>query len=188
MTNRNVSKLPGELLPQLADAVVELIDVTLDTGVVAHFDSVATSAAGVALAITSADADDLPTLKTLTLEITTAQIEHGLDSETTRAPAQHSALDAALDEPAGAASYPAEPADLAECQAVLNQIKADLNTHLLNATPHRTAGGQGGFAPVPVATSDGSTQGTNETLANALKAAYNLHFKSGIKTFVLLPS
>lgn len=178
MTNRNVSKLPGKLLPGLAASVQELVDATLATGVVAHYD-------GTNSPVTTADADDLATLKTITLDLTNAFVAHGLDSETTQDVAQHSALDAALDVPAGFTSHPLEPADLAECQATLNQLKADFNTHIANATPHRSAGEQGGFTPTIISTTDGSNQATNETLANAIKAAFNIHIKSGMQTLIL---
>ncbi len=173
MTIKNISKLPGRLLPELAQEMVDMINNAFSNGVVAHLDSVNTQ-------ITAANATDLPTLKTLILALTNAQVAHGIDV------AQHSAADAALDIPAGFVSHPAEPADLAECQAVNNVLKIDLNAHMLNATPHRGVGGQGGFAPVAVSTTDGSNQATNETLANALKAAYNLHFASGVKTIALI--
>ncbi len=181
MTTKQVSKLKGALIPEMANTLQEIVHITLYNVLVAHHDSVARDATtGVALAVTTVDATDLATLKTLILSLTNAMVSHGLDL------GQHSAADANLDVPAGFVSHPAEPADLAECQATNNVLKIDLNAHLLNATPHRGVGGQGGFAPVAVSTADGSTQGTNETLVNALKAAFNLHIKSGIKTTNLL--
>ncbi len=173
MTTKQVSKLPGKLLPELSSTLQELVNITLSNGLVAHHDSVNTQ-------ITTADASDLTTLKTLILSVTNSMVAHGINV------AQHSAADAALDVPAGFTSHPSEPADLAECQATNNQLKLDLNAHMLNATPHRGVGGQGGFAPVAVATTNGSDQTTNETLLNALKAAFNLHYNSGIKTSNLI--
>jgi len=127
--------------------------------------------------VTAADASDLATLKTLTKDISDAQVLHGLDTGI------HSAADAAMDEPAEFSSSPAEPADLAECQAILNEIKDNLTTHIANATPHRDVGGQGGVTPAGVTTTDGSNQATNETLANAIKAAFNKHAQMGYADF-----
>lgn len=174
MTTKRVNSVPGIRDVESANSIIELIDTTLSTGLVAHHDSTNTQ-------ITAPDATDLATLKTLILALTNSQVAHGLDV------AQHSAADAAMDVPAGFTSHPSEPADLAECQAANNQLKADLNTHLLNATPHRGVGGQGGFSPTQIATTDGSDQATNETLANALKDAYNRHYNSGVKTYQRIP-
>lgn len=179
MTDRKVSKLPGTERDESAAALAELINGPLLTsGLILHFD-------GENSQVTTADASNLATLKTLMLSLTNAFVAHGLDSQTTGTggKGQHSALDAALDIPGGFSSHPAEPADLAECQAVNNQLKADFNTHQANATPHRGGGGQGGFAPTVIGTTDGSDQGTNETLANAIKAAWNIHVASGVRKF-----
>lgn len=130
--------------------------------------------------VTAADASSLATSKTLTLALVDAFVAHGLDTDI------HSAADAALDVPAAAASHPAEPADLAEVGATLNELKADLNTHLANATPHRGVGGQAALTVAQISTSDfSSTQGEANTLANALKAAFNLHVAQGLPDYVI---
>ncbi len=180
MTDRKVHKLPGIEGPESAAALAELINgPLLSSGLIAHFDG---AHAGL---ITTPVASDLATLKTLTLAATNAIVAHGLDSQTTGdgGAGQHSAVDAALDVPAGFTTHPAEPADLAECQATINQLKIDLTGHLINATPHRGGGEQGGFSPTAITTTDGSTQGTNETLLNAIVDAFHVHIKSGIRTF-----
>ncbi len=178
MTDRKVHKLPGIEREEAAAALAELVNgVLLSSGLVAHFD-------GQHSLITTAAAVDLATLKTLTLSVTNALVLHGADSETT-APVggQHSALDASLDVPAGFTSHPAEPADLAECQATLNQLKIDFAAHIINPVMHRGGGDQAGFTVTAFTTTDGSNQATNETLANALVTAFNVHVKSGIRTF-----
>lgn len=124
--------------------------------------------------VTAADSTSLATSKTLTLALVDAFVAHGLDTSI------HSVADAALDVPAEAATHPAEPADLAEVGATLNQLKADLNTHIANATPHRGVGGEGGLTVAQISTSDfATTQGEANTLANALKVAFNRHCSLG---------
>lgn len=130
--------------------------------------------------VTAADASDLATSKTLTLDLVDTFVLHGADTDI------HSAADAALDVPAEAASHPAEPADLAEVGATLNQLKADLNTHLANATPHRGVGGEAGLTVAAVTTSNfSSTQGQANALANALKVAFNRHVALGMPDIVV---
>lgn len=182
MTDRKVSKLPGIEGPSTAAALAELINgPLLSSGLIAHFDAEHTL-------ITTPVASDLATLKTLTLVLTDRIVAHGLDSQTTATKASHSALDATLDVPAGFTSHPSVPADLAECQATINQLKIDLTAHIINATPHRGGGEQAGFSPTAITTTDGSDQGTNETLLNALVDAFHVHIKSGIQTFTRLDS
>jgi len=129
--------------------------------------------------VTAADASDLATLKTLVKDCSDIQVLHGLDTGI------HSAADAAMDEPAGFTSSPAEPADLAECQAINNQLKADFNTHVANLTPHRALGGEGALTVALITTADGSNQATNEALANAYKAALNRHVALGLADFLI---
>lgn len=175
MTERNVHKLPGIEVPETAAAMAELINgALLSSGLISHYD-------GEHSLITTPDASDLATLKTLTLVLTDRIVAHGAD-----ATSQHSVADAALDVPAGFSSHPSEPADLAECQATINQLKIDLTAHIINATPHRGGGEQAGFSVTAITTTDGSTQGTNETLINALVDAFHVHIKSGVRTFTRL--
>lgn len=171
MTERTVSKLKAAESEGSAAALAELINgALLSSGIIAHFD-------GAHVLLTTPVASDLATLKTLTLAVTNAIVAHGINL------AQHSAADAALDVPAGFTSHPSEPADLAECQATINQLKIDLTGHLINATPHRGGGEQAGFSVTAITTTDGSTQGTNETLLNAIVDAFHIHIKSGVRTF-----
>jgi len=171
MTQRYIPNLAGGLTQGMRDWLLELRDNVAATGLIAHYDSGMPQ-------ITTPDASDLATSKTLTQAITNAFVAHGADV------GAHSVADAALDVPAAYTSHPAVPADLAEVQAALNELKTDLNTHLANATPHR-GGGQGGYAVVAVSTTNAIDQATSNALANALKAAFNLHLLSGMKEPVI---
>lgn len=128
---------------------------------------------------TTTVASDLATSKTLTLSLANSFIAHGADTDI------HSAADAALDLPAEFTSHPAEPADLTEVQAVLNQLKADLNTHIANATPHRGVGGEAGLTVSAVSTADATNQATANALANALQVALNRHVAMGYPDIVV---
>jgi hypothetical protein len=134
-------------------------------GVLPHYSSVQTQ-------ITEADSEDLATSKTLTKALADAFAAHQADT------AQHSAA-GAIAAPAAWASSPDEPADLDEVEAVLNELKADFNAHLILTDIHRGYGGQGGHAAVIVSTTDATDQGSADTLANALKVAMNRHQAAG---------
>ncbi len=131
--------------------------------------------------VTAAAAADLGTSKTLAAALATALTAHGADTEA------HSSADVI---PIAAwASSPAEPANLTEVQNVLNEVKADFNTHIANATPHRPLGGQGRLAvAAAISTADASDQTTANTLANVLKAAINAHARAGAQTIIVVPS
>lgn len=168
---KRVRKSPSfEHLPEWL--VGDYTQTLVAAGICPHYNSDGTT-------VTAADASDLPTLKTLVKALSDTFVAHGLDTGI------HSAADVALDEPAQFTSSPSEPADLAEAQAVNNQLKADLNAHLANVTPHRGIGGEGALTVALVATADGTDQATNETLANALKAAFNRHVRMGLADFVV---
>ena len=179
MSDRQAFDTPDQRVSALRDEYNDLIDGLGEQGVLAHYDRAPEAHA----LVTAADASDLATSKTLTLDIVNKMVTHGASTKV------HSAADAALDVPAAASSHPNEPADLAEVGATLNELKGDLNTHLANATPHRGVGGEGGHAPAQVSTSDfSSTQAEANTLANALKAAFNRHVQSGAQKITLVAS
>lgn len=123
-------------------------------------------------------ASDLATSKTLTLALYNALYVTGAHfGETT----MHDAADPIAD-PVAFTSAPAEPADLAEVGATLNEIKADCIAHQASITFHANGiGGQGGVTPTIIATADfATTQGEANTLANALQAWVPIHAKQGL--------
>lgn len=127
--------------------------------------------------ITTADASDLATSKTLTLTLYNALYVAGGHFGDVSA---HDAADPIAD-PAAFTSAPAEPADLAEVGATLNEIKADCIAHQASVVFHANGiGGEGGLALTVITTADFATlQAEANTLANALKAWFNLHGKLG---------
>lgn len=131
--------------------------------------------------ITTPDASSLATSKTLAAALATALTAHGANTQA------HSASSTIAC--AAWASSPAEPANLVEVQNVLNEVKADFNTHIANATPHRGIGGQGKVAqPAAISTADASDQTTANTLANAIKVALNAHARAGAETISIVAS
>lgn len=123
-------------------------------------------------------ASDLATSKTLTLALYTALYATGGHFGDTT---MHDAADPIAD-PAAFSSLPAEPADLAEVGAALNEISADCKAHQASTVFHGNGiGGQGGVTPTAITTSDFSTtQGEANTLANALQAWVAIHAKQGL--------
>ena len=150
----------------------DVITTLTNAGILPHYNSDGAT-------VTAADASDLATSQTLTLALVDGFVAHGADTGI------HSVADAALDVPAQASSHPAEPADLAEVQATLNQLKADLNTHLSNETPHRSIPVPGILAVSLVTTADATNQTTANALANALKSALNRHVGMGMADFLV---
>ncbi len=131
--------------------------------------------------VTAADSSSLGTSKTLAKALAVALVAHGADA------VAHSSADVIAI--AAWTSNPAEPADLTEVQAVLNECKADFNTHIATASKHRALGGQGKVAqPAAISTADASNQGTADTLANAIKVALNAHARAGAQTITLVAS
>lgn len=135
--------------------------------------------------ITTADASSLPTSKTLAKALALAIPVHGADAEV------HGTADV-IAQAAAWASAPAEPANLTEVQDVLNELKGDINTHVANATPHRskwgTVGGDGTVTAKAITTADASDQGTANALANAIKNFYNAHLASAASQIELVAS
>lgn len=135
--------------------------------------------------ITAAAASDLATSKTLTAELAAALSPHGADTEV------HTVADT-IALPAAWTSAPSEPADLAEVQAVLNELKADWNGHIADAAAHRgvlaEVDGNGALTPTAISTADATDQTTANALANALKSAFNIHFNAGVPSLELTSS
>lgn len=149
-------------------------------GVCPHYSSPFDATGAVRALITTADASDLDTSKALAKAIADALLAHAADTD------QHSAASTVAN--AAYASTPELPADLTEVQNILNEAKADFNTHIANATVHRGVGGQGKATITAISTTDASNQGTANTLANAIKAAINEHDRAGIQTVQVVGS
>lgn len=117
--------------------------------------------------ITTPDASSLATSKTLAKALAVFVEAHATGATTGRHGAATTIAIAAW------SSKPNEPADLAEAQAMANEIKADINTHIAVANAHR-------WTETAIATADGSDQGTTNTLLNAIKAFLNAH-RAGVR-------
>lgn len=176
MATYNTRKIQD--LPALHDdgheaAFNDLLDRLCDAGVIVHHEYKSADQ------VTAANASDLATSKTLATALALAVVAHGADTDI------HTTADAALVQAAAWSSAPSEPADLAEVGAVLNELKTDINLHVLQTDHHRGQvwGGlvtDGVLAGNVIATADyTSTQGEANTLANAIKAFLNAHAKSG---------
>lgn len=121
--------------------------------------------------ISADDASDLATLKALTKEICETVEAH--DDDTT----MHVAADTGALDVAAWTSKPAAPADLTECQACLNEIKGDWNTHRVKGPYGTIHTGADAYSTIDAA--NGSSQSTCETLANQLKARINRSLQAG---------
>lgn len=172
--------LPLEKQAALITVVNQHTQALGSMGVLPHYHSPFGADGTVTALVTTADASDLGTSKTLAKALAQALVAHAADTD------KHSAADVVAI--AAWASNPAEPADLTEVQNVLNECKADFNTHIANATPHRGAGGQGKATIAAISTADASNQGTANTLANAIKAALNAHDCAGAQTILVVSS
>jgi hypothetical protein len=181
MSNRKVMDLPVEKTTALIAVHNQTVQALGAQGVIPHYCSPFTATGAARELVSTTDASDLATSKTLAKALALALIAHGADTDA------HSTADTIAI--AAWASAPAEPADLTEVQNVLNEVKADFNTHIANATPHRGVGGQGKTAvTVVISTTDASNQGTANTLANAIKVALNAHDRAGIQAIDLVAS
>ena len=121
--------------------------------------------------ISADDAEDLDSLKALTLEL--CQTVEAHDDDT----AMHVAADTGALDVAAWTSRPAAPADLTECQACLNEIKGDWNTHRVKGTYGTIHTGADAYSTIDAA--NGSDQATCETLANQLKLRINRSLQAG---------
>lgn len=113
---------------------------------------------GATVAITSANATDLPTLVTISNEIRLDYIAHIEDA------VGHDAADIVNTIAAAVVT------DLATAQTLLNEVKADYNAHRSEAGVHPN--NDGGNA---IAAADATNQGTAETLANEIKTDLTAH-------------
>jgi hypothetical protein len=174
---RNVLNLPGERLAALEAAINGMISSLVTTGMIAHH--------GTDDLITSADASDLATSKTLTAELATWLPAHGANTNI------HTAA-GTIATAAAWTSTPGEPADLTEVQNVLNELKTDWNGHIVDTAAHRGVlgpiSGDGVLAPMMISTANATDQSTANALANALKSAFNIHGQSGVPSIVLVNS
>ncbi len=153
-------------------ALNEIITALGDMGQIVHYRYKS------AQLISTPDASDLATSKTLAKALAVAIPAHAVDTEC------HSAADSssAATQAAAWASATAEPADLTEVQNIANELKTDINAHVANATPHRskwgTAGVDGAITVKAITTATATDQSTANALLNAIKNFYNLHIKS----------
>lgn len=121
------------------------------------------------LAITSPNATDLPTTITLTNELVGKMSVHFLDKQS------HNQVADTTNNPS-ADGYSNTATDLPSCEIILNALQLLYGAHILRSDSHRSADTTPSHtvSGTPSATS----LGTAETLANALKAAFNLHTAS----------
>jgi hypothetical protein len=115
--------------------------------------------------VTAADSSDIATCKTLCQNLCVVCAAHDDDV------ALHVAADAGQLTCAAWASTPAVPADLTECQNVLNELKADWNLHRVKGPYGTIHTGDDAYSTIDAA--DASSQGTANTLANQLKLRIN---------------
>lgn len=174
MASLKVQDIPNYKLGAVVKVVNQQTQALGTMGVLPHYHSPFGADGTVTALVTAANASDLATSKTLAKALADALVAHGASTD------KHSAADVIAI--AAYASSPAEPANLTEVQNVLNEVKADFNTHIANATPHRGVGGAGRATIATVTTADASDQTTANALANALKAALNAHDSAGAQT------
>jgi hypothetical protein len=152
-------------------ALAPYVDITVHTIPDA---SAATLAAGgyphgyspLALAISAADASDLPTLKTLCKDICDVFDAHQADV------GLHFQASGELTN-AAYVSSPAEPANLAECMGILIEAKGDWNTHITQIAVPSSDVHYGADPRAVVGAANAVDQGTAETLANEIKWRFN---------------
>ena len=176
---RRIMNLPPRIDDGHDAALIDIVACLVEAGIAAHH--------AVGALVTTADASDLATSQALAAALGLAVPAHAADIEA------HTTADAAVVQAAAWSSAPSVPADLAEVQATLNEIKADLNTHVGTLDHHR---GQPWGAIVTdgvrvahvIGTADATDQSSANALANAIKAFLNLHSKGAAKTVVRVGS
>jgi hypothetical protein len=134
--------------------------------------------------ITTPNAADLGTSKTLARALALAVIAHTGDTDI------HTADDGTA-QAAAWASAPAEPANLTEVQNILNELKTDLNAHVASTAAHRNkwgAPGTTGLVAFAITTADANDQSTANALANAIKGFLNLHMQSAASSVEVVAS
>ncbi len=180
MANLKVRNLPSEKQDALINVMNQQAQALGTMGVCPHYHSPFGADGSVTALVTTADASDLDTSKALAKALADALLAHAADTE------KHSA--ASVVACAAYASSPGLPADLTEVQNILNEVKADFNTHIASTTVHRGAGGQGKATVTTISTADATNQGTANTLANAIKVALNAHDSAGCQTIEVVAS
>lgn len=176
---RKVPDLPPARIDASVAAVNEVIQALVDGGKIVHHQYKSASL------IATPDATDLATSKTLAKALALALVAHGADADI------HAAADV-ITQAASWTSAPAEPANLTEVQNIANTLKSDINTHVANATPHRSVWGGPGVNGVITAHALTTTTATDQTTANALlnavKNFLNLHMKAAASSIQLISS
>lgn len=178
---RKAPDLPLEREAANRGAVNEVIQTLVDAGIVVHHQQKSADL------ITTPDASDLATSKTLAAALALAIPAHGADTDI------HTTADA-IAQAAAWSSAPAEPADLAEVGAIANELKTDINTHVAQTDHHRgqpwgTVGGDGVVVAKAITTANfSSTQGEANALLNAIKAFFNNHVKAAASTIEVIDS
>ena len=177
---RKIPNLPGEFDTGCVAAINETIDALVAAGKIVHHQYKSDDL------ITTADASDLATSKTLDAALAVWIPAHGADTDI------HTTADV-IAEAAAWASSPAEPADLTEVQNVLNELKSDINTHVAQTDHHRgSAWGDivtnGVTAAHVIGTADATDQSSANALANAIKAFCNLHMQAAISSLEVVDS
>jgi len=176
-----VLDLPIERISASVKVLNQITSALGAMGALPHYRPSQDNAGNIVDLVTAADASSLSTSQTLAAAVATALTAHGVDVE---AHGSSSAIPCAA-----WVSSPAVPVNLAEVQSVLNEVKADFNTHIANATPHRGIGGQGKVAqPAAISTTDAVDQSTANALANAIKVALNAHARAGAETITIVAS
>lgn len=168
-----IINMPKKLIEGYPTAINEITQALVDAGIVVHHkqDDL----------ISTADASSLATSKTLTKALAEWMVAHAADTDV------HTSADAGVVQAAAWSSAPAEPADLAEVMAILNELKTDINTHVAQTDHHRgqpwgTVGGDGVVVAKAITTTNATDQPEANALANALKAFCNNHAKAACRT------
>lgn len=117
--------------------------------------------------VTAPNASDLATLKTLCQDICLRVQAHDDDTNI------HPTADTGNLAVAAWASTPGLPADLAECIAILNEVKSDWNTHVAKIHALGVEYHTGDDLRNSISAPNAADQPTSETLANAFKAKFN---------------
>lgn len=165
---RQLSELPGELLPGLVAAINAQNAALASMGALPHHE--------VTDLVTEAAATDLATSVALANDCKTQYVAHIADTDA------HDAADATNTVAA------ADATDLATAITLLNEVKGDFNAHVVLAASHRGIGGAGGVDTLTITTADATDQTTANALANAAKAAFNRHFGAGAPDVQLVAS
>lgn len=167
-STRNLSELPGELLPGLVAAYNQTNAALASMGVLPHHDTTPP--------VTAEAASSEGTSVALANDCKAAYVAHIAST------AAHETADTTNTVAA------ADATNLASAITLLNELKADFNAHIVLAAAHRGVTGAARVTIGTVSTTDASDQPTANALANALKAAMNAHFGAGAPDVELVAS